>query len=116
MRHPKLTDSETSAHLTDLPGWAIRDESLERTYTFPDEMTAQKFIAEVNMFANELDHHPDIQTSGTGVTVVSTTHDVGGITGLDFQLAQRVEAAAADNDAHPKDGIADTSVDPHTLN
>ena len=46
MRHPKLTDGEISAHMTDLPGWAVLDDSLVRTYQFPDFAEAMIFVNE----------------------------------------------------------------------
>lgn len=115
MRHPKLLDTELSAHMTDLPGWAVVDDAINRTYEFGSDAEVQKFLGEVNAYAEEMDHHPDLDTSGTTVTVTLTTHDSGGVTSLDFQLAQKIESAAGDTHAHPKDGLADTSIDPESV-
>lgn len=114
MRHPKLLDTELSAHLTDLPGWAVQNDSLQRTYDFPNEADVKKFVDEVNAYAEEMDHHPELSTSGTSVSVTLSTHDVGGITTLDLQLAQKIEGAAGDTEATPADGLGDEHTDPLT--
>lgn len=94
MRHPKLTDGEISAHMTDLPGWAVLDDSLVRTYQFPDFAEAMIFVNEAARRAEEMQHHPDIDIRYNKVTIRLSTHDAGGITSLDFGLAQELESEA----------------------
>lgn len=94
MNHPKLTDSEISAHLTDLPGWAILNDALTRTYEFPDFAEAMIFVNEVARRAEAMQHHPDIDIRYNKVTIRLTTHDAGGISSLDFGLAQELESEA----------------------
>jgi 4a-hydroxytetrahydrobiopterin dehydratase len=94
MRAPKLTDSEIQAHLTDLPGWAVQESALKRTYTFPDFVEAMKFVNQLADEAERVQHHPDIDIRYNKVTIALTTHDSGGITGKDFQLAQQAESFA----------------------
>jgi 4a-hydroxytetrahydrobiopterin dehydratase len=104
MRHPKLMDTEISVHMTDLPGWAMVDNALVRTYTFPDFVNAMVFVNEVARRAEAIQHHPDIDIRYNKVTIRLTTHDSGGITSLDFGLAQEMEAEAPD-----EGGISDQS-------
>ena len=94
MRHPKLTDSEISAHMTDLPGWAALDDGLVRTYAFPDFANAMIFVNEVARRAEAMNHHPDIDIRYNKVMIRLFTHDAGGITSQDFGLAQELESEA----------------------
>ena len=94
MKAVKLSDSEIQAHLTDLPGWAVVENALIKTYTFPDFVNALVFVNALAVHAEELQHHPDLDIRYNKVTVRLTTHDSGGITRLDFGLAQEAESDA----------------------
>lgn len=94
-RPTRLTDAELSAALADLPGWEVVDGRLHRELRFADFPTAFGFMAAVATVAQQLDHHPDWSNSWSTVVVDLTTHDVGGITGLDLALARRASELAA---------------------
>jgi 4a-hydroxytetrahydrobiopterin dehydratase len=94
MHAVKLSDSEIQAHLTDLPGWACVENMLIKTYRFPDFASALIFVNALAVHAEEMQHHPDIDIRYNKVTIRLTTHDVGGITRLDFGLAQEAESDA----------------------
>jgi 4a-hydroxytetrahydrobiopterin dehydratase len=88
----RLTDDEIAARLAGLPGWKRDGEWLRRVYelaTFPDAIA---FVNRVAGIAEGLDHHPDITVEYKKVTLRVTTHDAGGLTASDFELAARIDA------------------------
>jgi 4a-hydroxytetrahydrobiopterin dehydratase len=70
------------------------DGKLHRDYKFADFSHAFGFMAAVATVAEKLDHHPDWTNVYNRVTVDLNTHDAGGITVLDFELAAKMEALA----------------------
>ena len=75
--------------------WAVVDGKLARTFAFPDFVTAWGFMAQVALVAERLNHHPEwFNVYGT-VRVELTTHDAGGLTELDLELARAMNAAAS---------------------
>lgn len=93
-RPTRLDDDEVAAALRDLPGWELRDGRLHRRFRFPDFPTAFGFMAAVATVAQQLDHHPDWSNSWATVDVELTTHDAGGLTSLDVDLAGRMSRLA----------------------
>jgi len=93
----KLTESEIDAALAalnhSLSGpWALVDGKLEKTFGFPDFVSAFGFMAQVALLAEKMDHHPEwFNVYGT-VRIQLATHDVGGISDLDFGLARTIES------------------------
>ncbi|MCB0338625.1 MAG: 4a-hydroxytetrahydrobiopterin dehydratase [Bdellovibrionales bacterium] len=85
-----LQTDEIAARLEALHGWSFRDDSLYREFAFPDFAHAFGFISAVAVIAESLGHHPNWSNVYNRVTVRLTTHDVGGVTELDFDLAQRI--------------------------
>lgn len=92
MERRQLSDEEIASRLLELKGWAVREGMLEKTYSFGSYLAGPAFAAAVAHVAEALDHHPDILIQWRKVTLRVNTHDVGGITGLDFALAHKVEA------------------------
>ncbi len=82
-----LSPVEIAARLEALPGWALSGDALRRDFTFADFPEAFGFMTRAAFAAEKLDHHPDWSNSWNRVTVALSTHDAGGITDLDFQLA-----------------------------
>ncbi|MDE3203406.1 MAG: 4a-hydroxytetrahydrobiopterin dehydratase [Acidobacteriota bacterium] len=72
--------------------WTRRGDHIERTVVRPDFRAAVALVNQVADLAEELDHHPDMTISWTRVALSVTTHDAGGLTALDFELARRVDA------------------------
>ncbi len=93
-RPRRATEPEITAALATLPGWERRGDAIVRTFTFVDFGAAIAFMTEVAAHAEELDHHPDWRNVHRRVEVLLTTHDRGGLTTLDFELARRMDAAA----------------------
>ncbi len=77
-----------------LPGWSLQDSMIRRTYAFPDFLGAIAFVNTVASLAEQACHHPDIDIRWNRVTLALTTHDEGGLTAKDFDLARQLDAAA----------------------
>jgi len=93
-RPTKLPAAEVAQRLAALPGWSVKDGKLHRELTFADFAQAFAFMTDVAREAEALDHHPEWFNVYNRVTVDLTTHDAGGITALDFELARRAEDLA----------------------
>ena len=93
-RPSRLSDAEISDRLASLPGWSYAGGKLHREFVFRDFSEAFGFMARAALAAEKMDHHPDWSNVYATVTVNLVTHDAGGITGLDFELAHRMDALA----------------------
>lgn len=82
-----LTDAEIQAQMAQVPGWTVEGDRLQRTYRFKDFVEAIAFVNKLVEPAEAAGHHPDIAISYNRVTVTLTTHDAGGLTQKDFDLA-----------------------------
>ena len=83
--------------LETLPGWsalASGRDAIQRTYRFADFNAAFGFMVRVALLAEKLDHHPEWSNVYNRVEVTLTTHDAGGVTALDVELASFMDAAA----------------------
>jgi 4a-hydroxytetrahydrobiopterin dehydratase len=89
----RLGDDEVADRLGARPGWEIIDGKLHRELIFGDFAEAFGFMARVAIQAEKLDHHPEWSNVWNRVTVDLVTHDAGGLTDLDFELAARIDAA-----------------------
>lgn len=87
----KLNDSELQDLLTQLPTWSLAAGKLHREYKFADFAQAIEFINTAVPAIEKLDHHPEWSNVYNRVTVDLTTHDAGGITTKDFELATLLE-------------------------
>lgn len=79
-----------------LPGWQVVDAKLHRRFVFADFTRAFGFMAAGALVAEKMDHHPEWTNVYSRVVVDLTTHDAGGITDLDVQLARRLSDLARD--------------------
>ena len=93
-RPSKLAPEQVSAALALLPEWTMSDGKLSRQYKFEDFTHAFGFMAAAATVAEKLDHHTDWLNVYNRVTIHLVTHDVGGITELDFKLAEAMERIA----------------------
>lgn len=91
---PKMDQDGIASALKDLPEWSEVGEAIQRTYQFPDFMSAMAFVAKVAEHAERAQHHPDIMIRYNKVTLTYSTHDSGGITAKDFDAARHVDEAA----------------------
>ena len=91
----KLGDAEIAARLSKLPGWSLEGGKLHRAFVFSDFVEAWGFMSGAALAAESMGHHPEWSNVWNRVTVDLTTHDAGGLTALDFDLAARMQALAA---------------------
>jgi 4a-hydroxytetrahydrobiopterin dehydratase len=92
LRYVKLSDSEVEEALGSLAGWAVEDGQLAKTFGFESYLAGSAFASAVAQVAEELNHHPDILIGYQKVRVSMNTHDVGGLSPYDFELARRIDA------------------------
>jgi len=86
-----ITADELSAALKKRPEWEIEGKTITRTIEFEEFSEGIDFVNDLAEIAEEAQHHPDIDIRFTRITVTLTTHDIGGVTELDLQLAQRID-------------------------
>ena len=90
----KLNQAEIAAALVKLPGWKVVKAKLHREYKFPDFIHAFGFMATCATAIQAMDHHPEwFNVYGT-VKIDLSTHDAGGITQKDIDLAKLLESVA----------------------
>jgi 4a-hydroxytetrahydrobiopterin dehydratase len=95
MSRPKpLSSSELAAALPSIPAWAVVDGKLRRVFRFPDFSAAFGFMARAALAAEKRGHHPDWSNAYGRVEVDLVTHDAGGITSLDLDLARELDRLA----------------------
>ena len=90
----KLNDAEIAQALAALPGWSLKDGKLHREYRFPDFSHAMGFMMTAAPAIERMDHHPEWFNVYKTVEVTLSTHDAGGVTGLDVQLAGEMNRLA----------------------
>ena len=89
-----LLAEEVAARLQNLPGWSLDDGKLYRSFRFADFRRAFAFMTGAALAAERLNHHPEWFNVWSKVDVHLNTHEAGGITELDFQLAQAMNELA----------------------
>ena len=88
----KLTDAEINAQLDGISGWTVENEKLHKEFQFDSFVEAFGFMASVALIAESMNHHPEWFNVYNRVTVDLATHDAGGISALDFELAKEIDA------------------------
>lgn len=87
----RLTEEQVRSALENLPRWALHDGKLHREYKFSDFAHAFGFMTTAAVLIEKMNHHPEWSNVYNRVTIDLVTHDAGGITGLDVELAQVLE-------------------------
>lgn len=88
----KLSQESIDAKVAELPEWSVNAGTLQRTFKFENFVEAMKFVNNVAKRAEKAQHHPDILVRYSKVTLTLTTHDAGGISQKDFDLAREVDS------------------------
>jgi 4a-hydroxytetrahydrobiopterin dehydratase len=91
---PLLSPSAAQSRLTQLPGWQIESGELVRTFQFKDFVAALQFVNLIGKLAEVAGHHPDIDIRYNRVRLALVTHDAGGLTEKDFDLAVKAQNLA----------------------
>jgi 4a-hydroxytetrahydrobiopterin dehydratase len=90
----KLTESEIYAAVESLPSWSFVNGKLHREYKFPDFAHAVGFMTIAAPGIEKMNHHPEWANVYNRVVVDLTSHDAGGITNRDVELAKLLEGIA----------------------
>ena len=95
----KLTQAERDSDLANLVenGWSLVDnrDAIAKTYQFSNFIAAFGWMTRAALEAEKLDHHPEWFNVSHRVEVVLSTHDAGGLTGLDIKLARAMDRLAS---------------------
>ncbi len=96
MAREKMDRQAVAAAMAELDGWALAEDaaSISRTFTFRNFSEAFAFMTRCALAAEKLDHHPDWSNVYKTVEVKLNTHDAGGLTALDFDLARKMNRFA----------------------
>jgi 4a-hydroxytetrahydrobiopterin dehydratase len=90
MKRVPLDASMIQEKLANLPGWRYEGGKIVRQFQFKDFVQAFGWMTRVALVAEKLDHHPDWKNVYSRVDVELHTHDAGGITDFDIELAKRM--------------------------
>lgn len=94
MSVPKLSEEVIARHLNSLPGWAHEGNEITKQYEFKNFAKAMQFVNHVAQEADSVNHHPDIDIRYNKVKLTLTTHDSGGITQNDINVASAADESA----------------------
>lgn len=91
---PQLTEAERGEALAGLPQWQLRDDkfAIVRRFKFADFSEAFAFMARVALIAEKRDHHPEWSNVYNRVEITLTTHDAGGLSQRDVDMAAAIDA------------------------
>lgn len=87
----KLSNEEINQKLKELNGWDLEESAIKKTFEFKNFLESIEFVNKVSTIAEELNHHPDILINYNRVTITLSTHDEGGVTDKDINLAKKIE-------------------------
>jgi 4a-hydroxytetrahydrobiopterin dehydratase len=94
MSSSRLSEAELKQALEELNGWSIEAGKLHRQYQFPSFVEAFGFMSSLALVAESMGHHPEWFNVYNRVTIDLTTHDAGGITAKDVELARKANQLA----------------------
>lgn len=90
----KMSDEQIESALEKRAEWSGVGGQIQRTYQFGDFLGSMSFVNKVAEYAERVQHHPDILIRYNRVTLTVSTHDAGGITQKDFDLAEEADRLA----------------------
>jgi 4a-hydroxytetrahydrobiopterin dehydratase len=91
---PRLSETQIAVGLERLTEWAQVGDTIQRTYSFKDFVAAMAFVDKTAAAAEAVQHHPDILIRYNRVTMTLSTHDAGGISQKDLDLAGAMDRMA----------------------
>ena len=92
----RLSDQQIEDALKELEGWALENGKLSREFKFANFIEAFGFMTSAAIEAEKMNHHPEWFNVYSKVSVQLVTHDAGGITELDLELARKMDALGKD--------------------
>ncbi len=90
----RLTEEQIAGALAGVPDWHREGDAIVRTVECADFAAAIAFVVRVGFLAEAKDHHPDIDVRWRSVRLLLTTHDLGGLSEWDFELAAAIDEVA----------------------
>lgn len=87
----KLTTNEITEALKNLSGWALKDDMIEKTFTFKDFKEAFATMTHIAFECEKQNHHPNWENVYNSLTIKLSTHDVDGLTQKDIDLAKSID-------------------------
>lgn len=87
----RLNEDAIAARLEALSGWSRKGDMIVKTFKLPGFPAAIAFVTHVAFLAEAANHHPDIDIRWNKVTLALSTHDAGGLTDKDFDLAEKAD-------------------------
>jgi 4a-hydroxytetrahydrobiopterin dehydratase len=91
---PAMSADQIDAGLQSLTGWSRAGNAIAKEYRFANFRAAVAFLVRVGFEAEQRDHHPEIFNVYNRVTITLSTHDAGGVTDKDFDLARAIDTVA----------------------
>ncbi len=91
----KLEREAVQAWLEDRDGWKLEGDAIRKVFTFKSFRSSIVFVNRIATLADDADHHPDVDIRYNKVTLTLSTHDAGGITEKDLELARAVDFATS---------------------
>ena len=85
-----LRDGELKELAVKIPGWEIKSEEIQREFNFANFIEAFSFMTKVALICEKYNHHPYWENVYSKLTIILSTHDLGGITNLDQTLAAEI--------------------------
>lgn len=93
MARTALSEAKVAEGLSTLKGWkAVDGPAIRKEFRFKDHIAALGFVVKVATIAETMDHHPSVDWTYNRVAMTLSTHDAGGVTQRDFELAGRIDA------------------------
>ncbi len=86
----KLTETQIAEAVASLDGWELRDGKLHREFKFKNFVEAWSFMSRVALLAEKMNHHPEWFNVWNTVRIDLSTHEVGGLSNFDVELARKI--------------------------
>ena len=90
----KFNEDQIAAALEKHPEWSEISGQIQRTFQFPSFPESIRFVQKIADYAERVQHHPDMLIRYDKVTLTVSTHDAGGVTQKDFDLAEEADRLA----------------------
>lgn len=87
----KLTSESVQPFLEKLKDWSFKENGIEKEFKFKNFSEALGFIVQVGLLSERVNHHPELFNVYNKVNIRLSTHDAGGVTSKDIDLAQEIE-------------------------
>lgn len=88
----KLSNTEITNALKELPGWSHQEDHIEKSFKFKDFKEAFSVMTRIAFECEQQNHHPNWENVYNNLTIKLNTHDAGGVTEKDIRLAQTIES------------------------